>query len=233
MRPIYFFVFIMLVVGAVGCYKEDNTQFLENSFFSADVDSLHYYDYIKESDKQLTYTEDFNDEDTDWWAGQDGEFSAGIRFGEYQLEINDRDILHWLSAPLSIDTDRDFDLEATIRVNNSTDDDGGGLGLSDAEGNLITLIANHQNEVSINKWDADQSKLTRPLDWEKKYWIDSFHGTTLTIRKLNSQYIFFADKKYIGVSLAEHDLIASRMVFYLKGDVEMYVNTVSLHYIIE
>ena len=150
-------VLACLILPLIARYNENNALLLEGTFFETEIDSVFYYEYVLEDTKELLYSEDFNDLDTDWWTGENGELSADIRFGEYQLENNDRDVLQWIFATWSIDPDRNFDLEATIRVNNSNDDDGGGFGLSDTQGNLITLIMNHKNEVSINKWDANQS----------------------------------------------------------------------------
>ncbi|MGB4847857.1 MAG: hypothetical protein WBP41_08060 [Saprospiraceae bacterium] len=223
--------YIAILSVSIGCYKENNTSLLEGTFFETEIDTQLTYEYISELNKINVYTEEFNDDISDWWMGNDDGFTAGINQGLYQLYNGHGDNLRWLYGGFAIDPQSDFEFEAFIRISSSGDQDGAGIGIRDTEGNLLNFLLDDSNNAAVYSWNAGKEEFKTLLGWEEKYWIDSFHGTLLTIRKNENKYIFFADKKYIGYSTASNVITPDRITFFFKGSASMEVDFVALNYI--
>ena len=171
---------LVLNLIVVGCYNPTNDYFLN---------------FDK---KEQIYYSSFTENDSVYWTGDDGEFRAYIKDGQYYFESL-TEYASYTVPKFSLDPEDDFEVE--ISVSGPEDEFSGYYGLVlgpvGPDSLFLDLMVNNSGSYVI---ETDQ------MIAKGSFGKTSFNQfKTLTIRKLDDQLTFYINRKNIHTYLLEGD----------------------------
>ncbi len=215
------------------CYQDKNADELDPYFFEPDpgANPFDRYAAVPDSLKTLFYRDDFFTAD-DWYTGHDGQFSAVIAGGLYDIRNNDETTLQWVTKTVALDYARNFEVEALLSVQSATPDDGAGLLLGGAGGeDFICMLFDDENRCTILGYEDGENKYNTFHPWSNTLpYYRSGEPTLVTIRKVQDKYYFFVNQRLIRTVPVDPHLDET-IGFMAKGDATMQVDFISAYYL--
>ena len=222
-------IFIAVFINP-GCYKQKNPEILENAFFNSDIINYSYYSSISSSAKVLVYSENFNNGAGAWWTGDQNNLEASVSNGSYTIKNSDGTLWRWLKQNISLDSIRNFEFEARVKMVYSQTNDGAGIALVNSSGDLLPLLLDVSNQISIFNYNKISNKKTDYIPWTYYSWLYASNWTLLTIRKAGDRYFFFVDKNNLGLELPSTIMIPNEITLFLSGNASMSVDEITFSY---
>lgn len=221
---------IFVCLFSVQCYKEKNPGLLENVFYNENTDNYSDYHYVPISSKTIVYKETFENGAGIWWIGNQNNLEASMLGGSYRVSNTDATLWRWLKQDIPIDTARNFELEAQIKVLYSQTNDGAGIALVSSLGDLMPLLLDADNRLSVFSYENAISKKNDHKNWMYCSCVSSTGHSLLTIRKAGGKYYFFVNEQSFGLNLPTNTITPDKIAIFLDGYTTVDIEEISFSY---
>lgn len=201
MKLFYYYSAIFLLFLFISCSEKD-PEAIDQLFFETGVNSgkIDFSLYSSVSQRQKVYSEDFNDNSKAWGISTTSYGSYKISGGNYQIDYNRQGYYTSIKTPLNKTFyDKNFEIEANIKIATTygyPPSNWAGI-IWNRSDNLSNLIQ-FSNEGKI--WIGQVTNNT-PTVWKTiediKTLINTKEYNLLTVRRINTEYYFFINKKFL------------------------------------
>jgi len=149
---------------------------------------------------EIIFTEEFNNNDNQWPIEDDEYAKTSIVNGTYIFEYKMDEGGYHAYYAVSIDTERDFEIEVTLYQISGHDDYGYGLiwDMVD-DSNYYSFEISDNGYYRVGKAVADE--WIDVIGWTESEYINTYGGkNTLAIAKLGDTYMFFINENYVNLT---------------------------------
>ena len=172
--------------------------------------------YSEVGQKQAIFTDEFSSNIKRWNLGSSDQSRAEIIDGSFQFESKSENTAFFTSKSIFIDTDKDFEIEASVKIVKGTSSSmiqWGGSGSSD----FFFYGFNQDSAIFAGNWTVGLVGSQKTNAFRK----GAFNK--ITIRKIGNLYHFYINETYYDV-LQYETFYGNQFAFYIGPRTEMHVD---------
>jgi hypothetical protein len=192
------------------------------SQFILNNSSLNSEDYI--------YFDDFST-DKGLIVNNDGVSRGEYHFKYYKLSSSSSTLIGLLPINVSVDSDKDFQIEASIKYVSGEDNNGNGIiwGKSNyGWSNFYSFAFTGNGSFAIGKKENNEWK-NSIIPWTSSKYLNSEGYNKLTIRKIANNYYFFINENLVHQCPFEN-LSGDEIWLYSNSNSTIYISEIAISY---
>ena len=216
-----------LIAFLSSCSTDPQEEYiLDDILFESDGYRPPDYDAIKPNNLESVWSDNFANNNRMWTIKNDpNTFKSEIKNGQYHLTSNSSDFAYTFKQASSLDLNRDFQIQAKIKLNRSKSS---GLMLESGD-DFLLLMLNTSKQVYVTHYKNAKYNDVKVVDnFAEPQSTSSF--ATYTIRKIKDKYYFYINGLYTGIEYEDQNL-GTKLGFFLNADAAMSIDDISVDYI--
>jgi hypothetical protein len=216
-----------LIAFLSSCSTDPQDEYIiDDILFNTDGYRPSDFDAIKSNNLERVWSDNFDNNNRNWTIKNDpNSYKSEIKNGQYQLTSNSKDFAYSFKQASNLDLNRDFQLQAKIKLNRSKSS---GLMLETGD-DFLLLMLNTSRQVYVTHYKNAKYNDVKVVDnFAEPQNTSGF--TTFTIRKIVDKYYFYINGLYTGIEYADQNL-GTKLGFFLNADAAMSIDDISVDYI--